>query len=185
MMPKVILAARSIKDYEQLLVHPCPVIILMNVHLSQLQSLVTLAHKHAKQLWLHADLVQGLKHDEAAAQFLCQNIRPDGLISTHAQTVLIARKHNVTAIQRIFLIDSHSLETSYRILANSQPDYIEVLPGIVPHLLEEVRQRTGRPVLAGGFIRSQAEVVTALEHGALAVTTSNKKLWLDPSSTPH
>ncbi|GMA61248.1 hypothetical protein GCM10025859_16880 [Alicyclobacillus fastidiosus] len=130
-----------------------------------------------KKLLLHADLIQGLKHDEAAAQFLCQMVRPAGLISTHSTVIATAKKNRVLGIQRVFLIDSHSLETSYRVLASSKPDYIEVLPGVLPDVIREVKHGTKLPILAGGFIRTPEEIRSILESGATAVTTSHRDLW--------
>jgi glycerol uptake operon antiterminator len=81
------------------------------------------------------------------------------------------------AIQRLFLLDSSALEKSYTLLERTRPDFIEVLPGIMPHIIKEVRERSGIPIFAGGLIRSVSEVELALEAGATAVTTSNKELW--------
>jgi glycerol uptake operon antiterminator len=47
----------------------------------------------------------------------------------------------------------------------------------MPHIIKEVRERSGIPIFAGGLIRSVSEVELALEAGATAVTTSNKELW--------
>jgi glycerol uptake operon antiterminator len=174
---KVIPAARTVKDFEELLVAREQTLILLNAHLAQIPRLVHMAHQSQKKVFLHADFVQGLKQDEAGAQFLCQVVRPDGIISTHSNVVVTARKHRVTAIQRIFLLDSHSLETSYRVLQASQPDYIEVLPGLLPEVLREVAKRSGIPMIAGGFIKSAEDVATVLNAGAVAVTTSTKSLW--------
>ena len=136
-----------------------------------------MANKHGKKVIFHADLIQGLKHDEAGTQFLCQMIRPFGIISTHASVIATAKKQGVIAIQRVFLIDSHSLRTSYRVLEQAKPDYLEVLPGILPHLIAEIRDHTGLPILAGGFVRTRADVEQAVAAGATAVTTSVKELW--------
>lgn len=125
---------------------------------------------------LHADLIQGLKNDEYAAQYLCQEIRPFGLISTRSSVIMTAKKRGILAIQRVFMLDTMALEKSYTLLKKTQPDYIEVLPGIMPHMIAEVRERTGIPILAGGLIRSTEDVERALEAGADAVTTSNKEL---------
>ena len=43
----------------------------------------------------------------------------------------------ITAIQRVFLLDTHALEKSYQLVAKTQPDYIEVLPGVIPHIIAE------------------------------------------------
>lgn len=174
---RILPAARSIKDFERLLKSPHEYVILMDCHAAQLKSLVSAAKKRHKKVLLHVDLVKGLRNDEHAAEFLCQQIRPAGLISTRTQVVQVAKKRSLLAIQRIFLLDTHALETSYRLLDSFRPDYIEVLPGIIPHILQEVRQRTRIPILAGGLIRSREEVLAALDAGAVAVTTSSRDIW--------
>ncbi|MFB5189141.1 glycerol-3-phosphate responsive antiterminator [Alicyclobacillus fastidiosus] len=173
----IIPAVRHMKDFEEAMTRDFRYVVLLESHLAQLPSLVRLARQHDKKLILHADLIQGLKHDEAAAQFLCQMVRPAGLISTHSTVIATAKKNRVLGIQRVFLIDSHSLETSYRVLASSKPDYIEVLPGVLPDVIREVKQGTKLPILAGGFIRTPEDIHAILESGATAVTTSHRDLW--------
>jgi glycerol uptake operon antiterminator len=173
----VIPAARSGKDFEFLMKTDFEFVVLLDVYIAQLVYLRRMARDHGKKLLLHADLVQGLRNDEAGAQFLCQVIKPAGLISTHSNVVLTAKKHGLISIQRVFLLDSHSLETSYRIINASDPDYIEVLPGVMPEVIREISDRARRPVLAGGFIRSVEDVNRVLQSGASGVTTSSRQIW--------
>ena len=174
---KIVPAARSVKDFERMLKSPYEYLILLDSHAAQLQSLVSMAKRRNKKVLLHVDLIKGLRNDEHAAEFLCQQIRPAGLISTRTQVVQVAKKRSLMAIQRMFLLDSHAMETGYRLLDSFRPDYIEVLPGILPHIIREVRQRVDIPILAGGLIRSREEVCAALEAGAVAVTTSRREIW--------
>ncbi|GAE36233.1 glycerol-3-phosphate responsive antiterminator [Halalkalibacter akibai] len=170
-------AARSIKEYEKLLRTNFEAIFLLNSHVSQLKSLMQMARSANKKIFLHADLVQGLKTDEYAAQFLCQEIKPAGIISTRKNVVLTAKKNSIIAIQRLFLLDSIALESSYKLLETTKPDYIEVLPGVMPHIITEVYERTQIPIIAGGLIREKQEVLNAIEAGAIGVTTSRQDLW--------
>ncbi|WP_096201535.1 glycerol-3-phosphate responsive antiterminator [Bacillus sp. FJAT-45350] len=170
-------AARTLKEFEELIKSDFQNIILLNSHIGQLKSLIRLAKKEQKKVFMHADLVQGLKNDEYAAQFLCQDIRPTGLISTRKNVVLTAKKNGIIAVQRLFLLDSIALESSYKLLETTKPDYIEVLPGVMPHIIQEVFEKTGIPIIAGGLIREKVEVERALKSGAVAVTTSRKDLW--------
>lgn len=174
---KILPAVRKIKDLERLLQTSYEYIVLLDSHIGQLHSLIELARRHGKQMLLHVDLIEGLKSDEYAADFLCQQLRPAGLISTRANVVKQAKKNKRIAIQRLFLLDTGSLNKSYALMERTNPDYIEVLPGIVPSLVREVRDTTGVPVFAGGFVRTVQEVEDALQAGATAVTTSNRELW--------
>ena len=174
---KVIPAARRIADFEEMIKYPFEYVVMLPIHLAQLRLVKDLAQSHRKKMILHADLIQGMKSDEAGAQYLCQEIKPDGLISTHAQVLEMAKKRGVMTIQRIFLLDSHSLETSLRVIRTVEPDYIELLPGVIPELITEVYEATKIPILAGGFLRTPTHVEQALQAGAIAITTSNKELW--------
>lgn len=174
---KILPAVRKIKDLEQLLKSSFEYVVLLDSHIGQLKSLVDLAKSHNKKILLHADLIGGLKNDEHAAEFLCQNIKPAGLISTRANVILKAKQNNVLAIQRLFLLDSSALEMSYSLLERTKPDFIEVLPGIMPDMIKEVHEKASIAILAGGLIRSIKDVENALTAGASAVTTSRKELW--------
>ncbi|RAL20822.1 glycerol-3-phosphate responsive antiterminator [Thermoflavimicrobium daqui] len=174
---KILPAAGSIKDFEKLMKTDYEYVILLNSHIAQLQSLIQLANRHQKKVLLHADLVQGLRSDEYGSEFLCQVIKPAGIISTRTPVVSMAKKRSLIAIQRIFLLDTHALNTSYRLLRSFQPDYIEVLPGVIPHIIQEVFETINIPILAGGLIRTKDEAKEALKAGAVAITTSTRHLW--------
>lgn len=170
-------AIRRMKDLEKLIASSYQYIVLLDSHISQLKSIVDMAKTHGKKMLLHADLIEGLKNDEYAAEFLCQVIGPAGLISTRANVIKKTKQNNLIAIQRLFLLDTNALEKSYTLLERTRPDYIEVLPGIMPHIIREVHERTGIPIFAGGLIRTVADVDNAVAAGATAVTTSRMELW--------
>ncbi len=173
----VLPAIRKIKDLEKLLKSEADYLVILNSHIAQLKPMVEMARNSGKRTLLHADLIHGLKNDEYAAEFLCQEIKPAGLISTRSNVLSIAKKRGLITVQRLFLLDSIALETSYRSLEKVKPDYIEILPGLVPKMIQEIKQKTGIPLIAGGLIREQSDIDRALEAGASAVTTSRHNLW--------
>lgn len=174
---KILPAARDIKSFEKLLQCKYEYIVLLEVHISQLKNLKQIATKHHKKLIIHADLIQGLKTDNFAADYLCNDIKPAGIISTRSNMILRAKSKGIIAIQRMFLLDGIALEKSYSLIEQTQPDYIEMLPGVIPELVSEVYEQTGIPIITGGLIRTKAHVKEALSAGAVAVTTSDRELW--------
>ena len=174
---KLIPAARTIKQFEQVVKSHFEYIVLLEVHISHLRSLKQEADRFGKKLIIHADLVHGLKTDNFAADYLCNDICPAGIISTRSNIIVKAKSRGIMAIQRVFLIDTIALEKSYSLIEQTAPDYIELLPGIIPEMIAEVYERTGIPVITGGLIRSNEQITLAIEAGAVAVTTSNKELW--------
>lgn len=175
---KVLPAARTIKQFEQLLKSDFQYIVLLEVHISHLRPFRNEAKKRGKKILIHADLIQGLKTDNYAADFLCNEIRPAGIISTRANMIQKAKARGIIAIQRMFLLDTIALEKSYSLIEMAAPDYIEMLPGVIPEMIHEVYERTGIPIINGGLIRTKEHINNAIEAGAIAVTTSDKELWL-------
>jgi len=174
---RILPAARKMKDVEKLMKLSYEYIVLLDSHVSQLKSVVDMTRAAGKKLLLHADLIEGLKNDEYAAEFLCQVVRPAGLISTRSGVIAKTKQNGLLAIQRMFLLDTNALEKSYKLLERTEPDYIEVMPGVMPHMITEVLERTKIPIFAGGLIRSVEDVERALAAGAVAVTTSRAELW--------
>ncbi|EAZ87834.1 glycerol-3-phosphate responsive antiterminator [Lysinibacillus sp. FSL M8-0216] len=174
---QVIPAARTVKQFDEIIASPFDYIVLLEVHISLLMSLKREAQRHGKKLIIHADLIHGLKTDNFAADFLCNDIRPAGIISTRSNMLMKAKARGIMAIQRVFLIDTIALEKSYSMIETAQPDYIELLPGIIPTMIQEIHERTQIPVITGGLVRTVDNIEEALAGGAIAVTTSNRQLW--------
>ena len=174
---QIIPASRTVKQFDKVLKSPFEYVVLLEVHLSHLRSLKQEADRHGKKLIIHADLIHGLKTDNFAADFLCNDIRPAGIISTRSNMIMKAKARGILAIQRVFLIDTIALEKSYSLIEQTAPDFIELLPGVIPEMIQEVNARTGVPVITGGLIRTADQVQGALDAGAVAITTSNRELW--------
>ncbi|HHW36281.1 MAG TPA: glycerol-3-phosphate responsive antiterminator [Bacillales bacterium] len=174
---KILPASTNMKEFERFLKSRYEIGVFLDMHISQLKHVYTLAKEHGKKLIYHVDLIHGLKNDEYATEYICQEYKPYGLISTKSGVILKAKQKKVTAVQRIFLIDSHALEKSYKLIEKTQPDFIEVLPGAMPQIIKEVKERVNIPIFAGGLIRTPEDVRNALDAGATAITTSKRELW--------
>lgn len=174
---KILPASSNLKDFERFLKSPFEIGVFLEMHIAQLKNINEMAKRHGKKMIYHVDMIQGIKSDDYATEFICQEFKPYGLISTKSNVILKAKQKKVKAIQRVFLIDSHALEKSYRLVEKTKPDYIEILPGAMDWMIKEVKTRLDIPVFAGGLIRTKEEVHHALEAGAMAITTSKTDLW--------
>ncbi|XRL86106.1 glycerol uptake operon antiterminator GlpP [Bacillus subtilis] len=170
-------AIRNMKQFDEFLSSSFSYGVILDIHLGQLKGVIKEAQKHGKNMMVHVDLIQGIKHDEYGAEFICQDIKPAGIISTRSNVIAKAKQKKIYAIQRLFLLDTSAMEKSMEFIGKHKPDFIEVLPGIVPTLIQEIKEKTGIPIFAGGFIRTEEDVEQALKAGAVAVTMSNTKLW--------
>lgn len=168
---------RNMKEFERLLSSDHEYIIYLEIRLSQLKMLVQAAKKAKKKVILHIDLIQGLKADAYGIEYLVREVKPDGIVSTRSNVIAMAKKNKLLTIQRLFLLDSHALEHNIKLINQVKPDYIEILPGIIPSVITEVHQQTGIPVIAGGLIRTEEDIQLAYGGGAVAISTSQAELW--------
>ncbi len=165
------------KDFDKALETGYPTIVILETRLSQIKSLVSYTKKSNKNILIHFDLIQGLKSDDYGMEYVLREIKPDGILSTRANVIRMAKKHGLLAIQRMFLLDSLALEQNLKLIENAQPDCIEVLPGLMPTMIQHINEQTNLPVIAGGLIKTIDQVREALEAGAVAISTSNTELW--------
>ncbi|MEW9501214.1 glycerol-3-phosphate responsive antiterminator [Jeotgalibacillus marinus] len=174
---QILPAIRSMKDFDKMLNYSFRYGVFLDLHVGMLKSVFDYARSEEKEMFIHMDLIQGLSNDEHATEYVCQWVKPYGIISTRSNVIKKARQLNVRAIQRTFVIDSNALKRSVQLIHKTDPDYIELLPGVVPKVIERIRLETGKPIIAGGLIETPQEVVAAIEAGASAITTSSLSLW--------
>lgn len=80
-------------------------------------------------------------------------------------------------VQRVFIIDSLSIETAVKASQMINPDAIEIMPGIMPRIISKLSSSMDVPVIVGGLVSEKEDVTTALKSGALGVSTSSSKIW--------
>ena len=89
---KILPAVRQIKDLEKLLHSSYEYIVILDIHVGQLKSVISLAKQYCKKVFLHVDLIHGLQSDGHATEYLCQEFRPYGLLSTKASVIMKAKQ---------------------------------------------------------------------------------------------
>ena len=152
-------------------------VFLLGGDILTLESSVSFLHEHGKKVFLHIDLTEGIASDVKGVRYITKYIRPEGLISTRLPLLRCAKEEGLKTIQRLFLVDSSSLETGERIVSAAKPDYLEVLPGLVPKAIAHLYHTLNVPIIAGGMITDTDDIVQAISSGAIAVSTSRRELW--------
>ncbi|OBZ08560.1 MULTISPECIES: glycerol-3-phosphate responsive antiterminator [Bacillales] len=173
----VIPAVRGFKELEKALASPQEVIFLLEGELIQLQSIVQCVKSANKKIYLHLDMVRGIKDDEASIHFLSKSIKIDGVISTRTSSLMNAKKYGLSAIQRGFIIDSHAMKTIINSAKQIKPDYIEIMPSFSHPKIEAIKKETGVDIILGGFIEKKEDLPVLFGAGAVAVSTSRMELW--------
>ena len=161
--------------FQKALSAPPEVLFYQNIRLPNLKERIDATHDAGKRLFIHIDLADGLGKDRTAVEYLA-SCGADGLISTRGQIIRYAREAGLLTVQRFFLLDSQSLSGMANMIANTMPDWVEVIPGVIGKAIQRFAGGSV-PVIAGGLIETKAEVTEALRCGAAAVSTSREDLW--------
>jgi glycerol uptake operon antiterminator len=126
----------------------------------------------------HIDLIEGVGRDASGLRYLARNLGIHGILSTRNALVRAAKEEGLLAVQRLFMLDSEALATGVSVAERSNPDAIEVLPGlIIPQVIHRLPVKRLPPLIAGGLVETEAEVDQILRAGAVAVSTSREELW--------
>ena len=176
MMPLVIPALRDPEHWRMLGEGRGRWVFILGGKVDRVAEGVALLQKRQWRVFVHIDMVKGITNDSEGVQFFYDFAGPEGIITTHAHTVTHAHKLGMVTIQRIFLLDSQSVESGVAQVEHAGPDAVEVLPGILPEVVRALVHRLKEPVIAGGLITSVSHIHEIHAAGALSVSTSSLKL---------
>ncbi len=174
----VIPALRSLADTSAAAVAPSRVVYLLAAALSTLDEYLHVLREQDKEVLVNLDLFAGLsRHAEAVAYLAASGC--SGIISTHTDVLGLARSHGLFAVQRTFVIDSDSVNSSMRSLRKFVPDALELLPApVAPRVLPALREDfPSVAAMGGGLVSSLQEADSLIRQGLDAVSTSNPRLW--------
>lgn len=133
--------------------------------------------KNEKPIFIHTDLLKGLSNDKEAVDFIKKYVNPAGIVSTKGSMIKAAKKRELLTVQRIFLIDSKSLRNAIESIKENNPDVIEVMPALASSIVEVIKKEINKPVILGGLIDNEAQIISGLNAGADGVSFSKDNLW--------
>ncbi|MNI06239.1 Glycerol-3-phosphate responsive antiterminator [compost metagenome] len=174
---RIVPAVRKVEDLQAACRSEWPVVFLLIGDLFTVEEYVGQVLRAGKKVFLHVDFIAGLGSDPIVMKFIAERVRPTGIISTKSHFIKHAKKNGMLAIQRLFLIDTSALEHGIHNIAQSEPDAVEIMPGLIPRVITELRDSISLPIIAGGLIKDHTEIDAALQAGASAVSMGSKRIW--------
>lgn len=173
-----IIGAIKEDNLESIIKSECEVVFLLNGNILTLKKQIALLHKYGKKVFVHLDMIQGLASTPVAVDYIKNELNVDGIITTKTNIVKRAIELNINVIQRFFFIDSISLENAIESLKKVKPQAIEIMPGIIPKVVNKIHKiHPDIPIICGGLIDNKEEIINVLSMGAMAISTSNSDLW--------
>jgi len=174
----VIAAFRDIKSLRIQGLSNTNVLFILGGTIFDLPDIVEQARRYEKLVFVDIDLIKGVGKDALGIRFLAKESQVDGIITTHSNLIKSAQKEGLASIQRIFVLDSESLAGGLGVIEKSNPDALEVLPGLIlPKIIKKIRTITSIPVIAGGLITHEEEIRKILASGAIGISTTSSHLF--------
>lgn len=173
----VIAAVKDDEGLEASFKSECNIIFVLYGTICNIAEIVDKIKDHGKVAVVHADLISGLNSKEIAADFIKNNTRADGVISTKMPVVKRAMALGMIGGHRTFVLDSLALANTKKQMETFRPDFLEILPGVMPKILEEIHGCIDVPLIASGLISDKKDIIAAFSAGADAISTTKKDLW--------
>lgn len=174
----IIAAVRKAEDGDEAAFTQVTTVFLLHADIFNIESLVDKMKRHGKNVFIHIDFLEGIGRDNKALDYIAGVIKPDGIISTKSNSIRYAKEKGVFAIQRFFLVDSLSYDTTVKTVQSVQPDMVEIMPALMTGVIKRICADISIPIIAGGLISKKEEIIDILNSGAMGVSVGKKELWV-------
>ncbi|WP_036730143.1 glycerol-3-phosphate responsive antiterminator [Peptoniphilus mikwangii] len=173
----IILAVKNEDELRLALKEDAKIVFLLFGDLLNIADEVCKVKECGKYAIVHIDLIDGLSSKEVAVDFIKKYTKADGIISTRPKNIKRAKELSLFTVLRLFILDSIALQNLEKNIETSKPDMVEILPGVIPKIIKKVTSENDTPVIAGGLISDKEDAMNALKSGAVAISSSNPKVW--------
>ena len=171
----------AVKDEESLqasLKLDSSVIFILYGDICSIAHIVEQVKAAGKLAMVHMDLIAGLGSKEISVDFIKEKTKADGIITTKPLLAKRAKELGLYTVLRFFIIDSLALSNLAKQAKDAKPDCMEILPGVMPKVISRISKENAISLIAGGLISDKEDVCNALDAGAVAVSTTNPKIWV-------
>ncbi len=175
----IIAAIKKEEDLNDLADLDMPFVFVLSSDIVRLEAIVKKLQKQGKFPFVHTDMLTGMASNPILAEYFYKKFGNScGILTTKKAIVEAAVRKDIRVVQRVFLIDSISIEANIRSLKKNEPDAIEVMPGVIPKEIRSLKKEMPHiPIIAGGLIETKQEIMEVLKAGGVAVSTTEKNLW--------
>ncbi|GGH13135.1 glycerol uptake operon antiterminator regulatory protein [Paenibacillus segetis] len=150
---------------------------LMIGHIGNIEEYISQLHDAGKQVYAHIEMITGLGRDAHSISYLCDKFKADGIVTTKSGAITAARQVGIKSIQRIFAIDTAAINTAVKMINSTKPDEVELMPGLMPRVTRELKAMIEQPLIVGGLIRHEHELIEAIESGADYISSGDPMIW--------
>ena len=177
----IVAAVKDDSGLEMCLTSDVDAVFILYGDICMISDIVAKVKDSGKIAMVHMDLINGLSPRDISTDFIRKYTRADGIITTKSNLITHAKEIGLATVLRHFVLDSMALiniERQSHTSRESQPDMIEILPGIIiPKMIRKICSMSRVPVICGGLIQDKEDVMHALASGATAISTTSSEVW--------
>lgn len=173
----IIAAVNNLENLDIALNSPCEIIFILTGNIFNLKEISHRVRAKNKGLYIHIDSVDGFSKDTWGLEYIIKNIYPDGIITEKDNLIKLSKGMGVFTIQRLFIMNSNSLDHAIDSIKKTRPNAIEILPGIMPKIIKKIITDTKMPVISSGLISDKDDLNSILNAGSIAISSSKKNIW--------
>lgn len=173
----IIVAIKDQEGLEQCLKTESSIVFVLYGDVLNIAEIVNRIKESGRIAMVHIDLISGLSMKEISVDFIKKNTKADGIITTKPSLIKRAKELGLYGVLRFFVIDSMAYENIKKQCNQVKPDCIEILPGIMPKVIERINKDQSIPLIAGGLISDKEDIMAALGAGAVSISSTNEKVW--------
>lgn len=175
----VIAAIKGKNDLDLAINSNCPIVFILNTDIMEYTYIVEKILKANKYPFIHLDMLTGLASNPIVVDFIHEKFNGKcGVITTKNNIAEAAVQRDLRVVQRLFVIDSLSIEMNIKNIKKVNPDLVEVMPGVIPKAINKIKKEIPNiNVIGGGLIETKNEIYECLKAGGIAVSTTKKELW--------
>lgn len=163
----------SKSNMESILSSPSKNIFLLDGNIFNLKDISTKVKENNKALYIFVDSIDGFSKDTWGLEYMIKNIELDGIISAKSSIIKMSMDMGVFTIQRTVIYNNKTLNEALYSVKNNRPHAIEILPGLLPGVIERLSNQTKLPIIANGLIDTKEDINKCIEAGAIGICTSN------------
>lgn len=172
----IIAAIDDLDRLDEMLNSPCQVLFLLTGNIFNLKEIASRIKSKGKSLYIAIDFIDGFSKDTWGLEYIVKKIRPDGIITAKENLVKLSKDLGAFTILRLYIMDSKSLDAGLESIKSTRPNAVEILPGIMPKIIDMIAEHAKVPIIASGLITDEEDVINVLNSGAIAISSSNEDI---------
>ena len=116
------------------------IVYILNTDIIGIRNIIETLKKHHKIPFIHVDMITGFASNPIVIDYLVSQYKNEcGIISTKSNMIKKAMESDVRVIQRLFVLDSLSIETNIQQIKKIGLNPLKFILEIIPRFIKKIK----------------------------------------------